>query len=115
MLKKIGVFALAGVVVVALLLAVWSPALSFRQADLAEEARTASSEEIATDPVVAARQQTDDAPQTQLSAQQDQPSQPLADVPSSDNCIACHIDKEQLKAVAEEPEEVKSEETSGEG
>ena len=38
-----------------------------------------------------------------------------ADTPSSDNCIACHTDKKKLKAVAEEPEEVKSEEASGEG
>jgi mono/diheme cytochrome c family protein len=38
-----------------------------------------------------------------------------ADVPASDNCIACHTDKKKLKAVAEEPEEVKSEEASGEG
>ena len=38
-----------------------------------------------------------------------------ADTPSSDNCIACHTDKKKLKAVAEEPEEVKSEKASGEG
>ncbi len=38
-----------------------------------------------------------------------------ADTPSSDNCIACHTDKKKLKEVAEEPEEVKSEKTSGEG
>ncbi|HEY80333.1 MAG TPA: hypothetical protein EYP25_03785 [Anaerolineae bacterium] len=38
-----------------------------------------------------------------------------ADTPSSDNCIACHTDKKKLKAIAEEPEEVKSEAASGEG
>jgi len=38
-----------------------------------------------------------------------------ADTPSSDNCIACHTDKKKLKAVAEEPEEVKSTEAAGEG
>ncbi len=38
-----------------------------------------------------------------------------ADTPSSDNCIACHTDKKKLKAVAKEPEEVKSEKASGEG
>ena len=38
-----------------------------------------------------------------------------ADTPSSDNCIACHTDKKKLKKLAEEPEEVKSEEASGEG
>ncbi len=34
---------------------------------------------------------------------------------SSDNCIACHTDKKKLKKLAKEPEEVKSEEASGEG
>ncbi len=43
------------------------------------------------------------------------PSSLVADTPNSDNCIACHTDKKKLKAVAEEPEEVKSEKTSGEG
>jgi len=38
-----------------------------------------------------------------------------ADTPSSDNCIACHTDKKKLKKLAEEPEEAKSEEASGEG
>ena len=38
-----------------------------------------------------------------------------ADTPNSDNCIACHTDKKKLKKLAKEPEEVKSEETSGEG
>ena len=45
----------------------------------------------------------------------EQPDTQVADTPPSDNCIACHTDKKQLKAVAEEPEEVKSEKTSGEG
>ena len=31
------------------------------------------------------------------------------------SCVACHTDKDLLKEVAEEPEEVASEETSGEG
>lgn len=39
----------------------------------------------------------------------------FADVPSSDNCITCHTDKELLQAIAEEPEEVQSELASGEG
>lgn len=39
----------------------------------------------------------------------------LVDTPSSDNCISCHTDKDQLKALAEEPEKVKSTEASGEG
>jgi len=38
-----------------------------------------------------------------------------AALPSSDNCVTCHTDKEQLKALAEEPEEVKSAEAEGEG
>ena len=38
-----------------------------------------------------------------------------ADTPNSDNCIACHTDKKKLKKLAKEPEEVKSEEASGEG
>ncbi len=39
----------------------------------------------------------------------------LAQEPTdSDNCIACHTDKEQVQALAKE-EEVKSEATSGEG
>lgn len=41
---------------------------------------------------------------------------PVADTsPSSDNCIACHTDKEKLKELAVEPEEVKSAEAEGEG
>ncbi|RME82538.1 MAG: hypothetical protein D6775_10615, partial [Caldilineae bacterium] len=40
---------------------------------------------------------------------------PVADTPSSDNCIACHTDKEKLMELAEEPEQVKSEEAEGEG
>ncbi|NOZ72734.1 MAG: hypothetical protein GXP38_12630 [Chloroflexi bacterium] len=39
----------------------------------------------------------------------------LVDTPSSDNCISCHTDKDKLKALAEEPEKVKSTEASGEG
>lgn len=39
----------------------------------------------------------------------------FADAPSSDNCISCHTDKDKLKALAEEPEKVKSTEASGEG
>jgi len=39
----------------------------------------------------------------------------VADTPSSDNCIACHTDEEALKLLAEEPEEVHSEEAEGEG
>jgi len=31
------------------------------------------------------------------------------------SCVDCHTDKDLLKEVAEEPEEVVSEETSGEG
>jgi len=38
-----------------------------------------------------------------------------ANTPSSDNCIACHTDKKKLKKLAKEPEEVKSEASSGEG
>ena len=40
---------------------------------------------------------------------------PAIDPPSSDNCISCHTDKTQLKELAEEPEEVKSDEAEGEG
>ncbi len=39
----------------------------------------------------------------------------VADTPSSDNCIACHTDEEKLQELAEEPEEVHSEEAGGEG
>ena len=39
----------------------------------------------------------------------------VADTPSSDNCIACHTDQEKLELLAEEPEEVHSEEAAGEG
>ncbi|MEZ4767346.1 MAG: hypothetical protein R2844_02855 [Caldilineales bacterium] len=39
----------------------------------------------------------------------------LADVPSSDNCIACHTNQAVLQQLAEEPEEVVSELAAGEG
>jgi mono/diheme cytochrome c family protein len=39
----------------------------------------------------------------------------VADVPSSDNCITCHTNKDLLQMLAEEPEEVESELASGEG
>ena len=43
------------------------------------------------------------------------PNRVLAQEPSnSDNCIACHTDKEQVQALAKD-DEVKSEATSGEG
>jgi len=39
----------------------------------------------------------------------------VAAAPASDNCIACHTDKELLQQLAEEPEEVASELSAGEG
>lgn len=40
---------------------------------------------------------------------------PAADMPSSDNCIACHTNQALLQQLAEEPEKVKSELAGGEG
>ena len=48
-------------------------------------------------------------------SQSETATQMVADTPSSDNCIACHTDEALLKELAEEPEEVHSEEASGEG
>jgi len=71
---------------------------------------------LRAEPVQVAQLTVADADQLPLTDQQnDQSPQFQADTPSSDNCIACHTDKKKLKAVAEEPEEVKSEEASGEG
>ncbi len=53
---------------------------------------------------------SDSLPET---AEQTAPT--VAALPSSDNCVACHTDKEQLKALAEEPEEAKSAAAEGEG
>ncbi|MEA3334543.1 MAG: hypothetical protein U9R25_01445 [Chloroflexota bacterium] len=39
----------------------------------------------------------------------------VADAPASDNCVACHTNKELLQQLAEEPIEVVSELASGEG
>ncbi|NOX60757.1 MAG: hypothetical protein GXP42_02225 [Chloroflexi bacterium] len=66
---------------------------------------------------IASQQITGDPSPTVQTSQHELRSPPahVVDVPPSDNCIACHTDKEQLQAVAEEPEEVKSEEASGEG
>lgn len=65
---------------------------------------------------------TSSQPESQLTTASDsisetaeQTAPTVAALPSSDNCIACHTDKEQLKALAEEPEEVKSAEAEGEG
>ncbi|MER2598798.1 MAG: hypothetical protein ABTQ73_04715 [Caldilineales bacterium] len=40
---------------------------------------------------------------------------PAADVPSSDNCIACHTNQTLLQELAVEPEKVESELAAGEG
>ncbi len=40
---------------------------------------------------------------------------PVADTPSSDNCIACHTNQVLLQQLAVEPEKVESEMAAGEG
>ena len=55
------------------------------------------------------------APQGEMSSQAPPPDATPTPVPSSENCVTCHTDKERLKELAEEPEKPKSEMTSGEG
>ncbi len=52
---------------------------------------------------------------TTIARNADQTIEMQAAPPSSDNCIECHTDKQKLKDLAEEPEEVRSEKASGEG
>jgi len=71
---------------------------------------------LRAEPVQEAAMTVADAPDSQLAPQSNSPAPEFqADTPSSDNCIACHTDKKKLKKLAKEPEEVKSEEASGEG
>ncbi len=52
---------------------------------------------------------------TTIARNADQTIEMQAAPPSSDNCIACHTNKQKLKDLAEEPEEIRSEKASGEG
>lgn len=53
--------------------------------------------------------------ETPAPASPDSEAQTVADMPSSDNCIACHTNQALLEQIAEEPEEVVSELAAGEG
>ena len=56
--------------------------------------------------------------ETQLASSSEPDQNPvtlIANVPSSDNCIICHPNKEILQQLAKEPEETKSELAEGEG
>lgn len=55
------------------------------------------------------------AQETPASPQPDTDAQVVADMPSSDNCVACHTNQALLEQLAEEPEEVVSELAAGEG
>ena len=107
---------LAGLVFVLAVIFIAQPAMSSFASDMAsgddvvavaavtsdEQAHTAVSKPVSTL----------DSTQTH---QVETTMQLVADTPSSDNCIACHTDKEKLKELAVEPEKVKSEEAEGEG
>lgn len=99
------------VVVAAAAVVMGLPALSAESAVTPETENVVAVEKAAK--TIAAQVETE----TILSADEvlEVVTQVVADVPSSENCIACHTDQELLVQIAEAPEEVHSEEAEGEG
>jgi len=103
---------LALVLIVAFAAFVKLPVAAETEAVAVEPAQTT---EIAEAQVKAPQPEVAEAPAENAEQTTSEENTTVADTPSSDNCIACHTDQEQLELLAEEPEEVHSEEAAGEG
>ncbi len=112
--KRRWLWGLAAIAVVLIGVAIFQPAFGGEQAALpAVDAVAAlpAVDLVQAEPAPAEVQPAEPSSSVELSDHE----APVAQTPSSDNCIACHTNQALLQQLAVEPEKVKSELAGGEG